>query len=204
MEVKTRIAPSPTGYLHIGTAQSALYNWLFAHKNGGKFLLRIEDTDKERSTKEYEQSIYDALKWLGIKWDEEPVIQSGNLSRHKEMLEKLLIESKAFYCHHTKEELEAERKQQENEKQAPRHLCKYKIDPKGKETGGIIRLAVDENSDRIIFFNDQVRGKVEFKQSLLGDFAIARAIDDPLYHFAVTVDDADMAITHVLRGEDHI
>src|SRR3989338_7144429 len=102
--IKVRIAPSPTGNLHIGTVQAALYNWLFARKNGGQFLLRIEDTDKERSTKEYEKNIYEVLEWLSIKWDEKPVIQSENLSRHQEMLEKLVTEGKAFYCHHTKEE----------------------------------------------------------------------------------------------------
>jgi len=203
-KVRVRVAPSPTGHLHIGTAQSALYNWLFARKHNGQFLLRIEDTDKERSTKEYEQSIFEALKWLDLKWDEEPAIQSKNLPRHQEMLEKLVKEDKAFYCHHTKEELETERREQEEHKEAPRHICSHKKESRGKESGGIIRLAVDENSDRVISFEDQIRGRVEFKMNLLGDFAIARAIDDPLYHFAVAVDDADMAITNVLRGEDHI
>lgn len=202
--IRVRIAPSPTGNLHIGTAQSALYNWLFAHKNEGKFLLRIEDTDKERSTKEFEQSIHDALDWLDLKPDEPPVIQSSNFSRHKEMLEKLLKENKAFYCHHTKNELDEERKEQEKEKKPPQHVCSHKNNSRGKENGGVIRLAVDENSDRIISFKDQIRGKIEFKASLLGDFAIARDINNPLYHFVVAVDDADMNITHVLRGEDHI
>jgi len=202
--IKVRVAPSPTGFLHIGTAQSALYNWIFARKNGGEFYLRIEDTDRERSTEEYRQSIFDALNWLGINWDGEPVIQSQNLKRHREVLEKLLSEGKAFYCHHAKEELENERNSQEKEKQAPRHICSYKNNPKGKEAGGIIRLAVNENSDRKIIFTDEIRGKVEFTASLLGDFSIARAVDDPLYHFVVVVDDADMEITHILRGEDHL
>lgn len=202
--VKVRIAPSPTGFMHIGTAQSALYNWLFARKNNGQFLLRIEDTDKERSTKEYVDIILNSLEWLDLKRDAEPVIQSKNLPRHREMLEKLLTEDKAFYCHHTKEEMEGERKEQEAQKQAPLHVCSHKGGPRGKETGGIIRLAVNGNSERIISFQDQIRGEVKFKESLLGDFSIARAIDDPLYHFAVVVDDIDMEITHVLRGEDHI
>jgi len=204
MKIRTRVAPSPTGHLHIGTAQSALYNWLFARKNNGQFLLRIEDTDKERSKEEYAEGIFDVLSWLGLKWDEEPIIQSKNLPRHREMLEKLLKEGKAFYCRHTKEELEAERKEQEDQKQAPLHVCSYKNNPDDKNSEGIIRLAVNEKSDRIISFDDQIRGKVEFKESLLGDFAIAKSIDSPLYHFAVAVDDADMKITHVLRGEDHI
>lgn len=202
--VRVRIAPSPTGNLHIGTAQSALFNWLFARKNNGEFYLRIEDTDRERSTKEYEQSIFDALKWLGLEWDDKPIIQSQNLARHSEMLEKLLKDGKAFYCHHTKEELEEEHKDQEAKKRPPQHICGHKKDAKGKEIGGIIRLAVDETSDRIISFDDEIRGKVEFKASLLGDFSIARKIDDPLYHFVVVIDDADMGITHVLRGEDHL
>ncbi len=202
--IRVRIAPSPTGNLHIGTVQSALYNWLFVRKNGGQFLLRIEDTDKERSTKEYEKNIYEVLEWLSIKWDEKPVIQSENLSHHQEMLEKLVIEGKAFYCHHTKEELEKERKTQERQKMAPLHICGHKQESKGKEIGGIIRLAVNNKSERIISFDDLIRGRLEFKESLLGDFAIARGLNDPLYHFAVVVDDADMNITHVLRGEDHI
>jgi glutamyl-tRNA synthetase len=202
--IRTRVAPSPTGHLHIGTVQSALYNWLFARKNNGKFLLRIEDTDKERSKDEYKEGILEVLSWLDLKFDEEPVIQSVNLPRHREMLEKLLKEGKAFYCHHTKEELEAEKKEQEDKKLAPLHFCSHKNDTGNKNAGGIIRLAVNENSDRIISFDDIIRGKVDFKESLLGDFAIARSIDDPLYHFAVAVDDADMEITHVLRGEDHI
>ncbi|MDP3793029.1 MAG: glutamate--tRNA ligase [bacterium] len=202
--IRVRVAPSPTGNLHIGNAQSALYNWLFAKKRKGKFLLRIEDTDKERSTKEFEQNIYDSLKWLDLKPDESPVIQSANLFRHKEMLNKLLVESKAFYCHHAQEELEIERKRQEKDKEAPRHICGHKNTNKGKEASGIIRLLVDEKSDRKISFDDQIRGKVEFKANLLGDFSIARSIENPLYHFAVVVDDIDMEITHVIRGEDHI
>ncbi|HZZ99096.1 MAG TPA: glutamate--tRNA ligase [Candidatus Paceibacterota bacterium] len=201
MTIKVRIAPSPTGFLHIGTAQSALYNWLFARKSEGSFCLRIEDTDKERSTREYEQSILDALKWLGLEWDGEFVRQSENLSRHSALLEKLLAEGKAFYCHHAKEELEAERKEQEDKKEPPRHICDHKNSEKGKQPGGIIRLAVPEHPVR---FKDIIRGPIEFKSELLGDFSIARAIDDPLYNFAVVADDSEMGITHVIRGEDHI
>ncbi len=204
MKVKVRIAPSPTGFLHIGTAQSALYNWLFAKKNGGEFCLRIEDTDKERSTKEYEQSILDALEWLGLKWDGGVVRQSDRTIRHREMLEQLLSEGKAFYCHHTQDELEAERKSQEGEKAPPRHVCGHKDLEKGATPGGIIRLAVTRDAEATVSFEDEIRGHIEFRASLLGDFSIARSIDDPLYNFAVTIDDADMEITHVIRGEDHI
>src|SRR3989344_844921 len=204
MKVKTRIAPSPTGFLHVGTAQSALYNWLFAHKNKGEFNLRIEDTDKARSTKKAEKNIIEGLIWLGLKWDGDISHSTDNQSRYTKLLEQLIKEGRAFYCHHSQEELEAERKNQESDKQAPLHACEHKNTNKGKETRGIIRLAVDEKSDRLIVFDDQVRGRVEFKQSLLGDFSIARSINDALYHFAVVVDDIDMKITHVLRGEDHI
>ncbi len=204
MKVKVRIAPSPTGNLHIGTAQSALYNWLFARKNGGEFYLRIEDTDRERSTKESEANIIEALTWLGIHWDGEVSRSTDNQKRYQELLGKLLKEGKAFYCHHGQEELETERKAQETAKQPPRHICEHKNSEKGKKSGGVIRLIVDEKSDRIITFDDAIRGRIEFKQALLGDFSIGRAVDDALYHFAVVVDDADMQITHVLRGEDHI
>ena len=204
MKVKVRIAPSPTGFLHIGTAQSALYNWLFASKNGGECFLRIEDTDKERSTKESEADIIDGLKWLGIQWDGKITHSTENQSRYKELLQKLLEEGKAFYCHHPQEELEAERKEQESAKKPPRHVCTHKNSEEGRRSGGIIRLVVDDRSDRIIVFDDAIRGRVEFKQSLLGDFSIGRAVDDALYHFAVVVDDVDMQITHVLRGEDHV
>ncbi len=204
MKVKVRIAPSPTGFLHIGTAQSALYNWLFAKKNGGEFYLRIEDTDKERSTKEYEQSILDALEWLGLKWSGKVVKQSERAEKHREMLEQLLSEGKAFYCHHTQDELEEERKSQELAKMPPRHFCAHKDSEKGAAPGGIIRLAVTRDADMAVSFEDIIRGHIEFKTSLLGDFSIARTVDDPLYNFAVVIDDAEMEITHVIRGEDHI
>ena len=203
-DIKVRVAPSPTGFLHIGTAQSALYNWLTAKSLGGKFYLRSEDTDKARSTKEFEQDIINGLTWLGLDWEGEVIRTSDHLENYRKPLEKLLREGKAFYCHHSQEELEAERKRQEFEKVPPRHECKHKELPLGKEGGGIIRLAVDANSDRIIQFDDVIRGPIEFKASLLGDFSIARGVDDPLYNFYVIVDDADMKITHIIRGEDHI
>jgi glutamyl-tRNA synthetase len=204
MKVKVRLAPSPTGFLHIGTAQSALYNWLFARKNKGEFCLRIEDTDRERSTKEYEQSILDALDWLGLKWDGEVMRQSERATKHRDMLEQLLSEGKAFYCHHTQDELETERKAQEGEKAPPRHVCNHKDSEKGTMPGGIIRLAVTRDAEAVVSFEDNIRGHIEFKTSLLGDFSIARSLDDPLYNFAVVIDDVDMEITHVIRGEDHI
>lgn len=165
--------------------------------------MRIEDTDKIRSTKESEQNIIEAMTWLDLRWDGNITRSSDNLLRYNELLSKLLKEEKAFYCHHTHEELESERKNQEVAKKPPRHVCDYKNTEKGKQSGGIIRLKVDD-TNRTISFEDGIRGHVEFKQYLLGDFSIARAIDDPLYHFAVVVDDADMQINYVIRGEDHI
>jgi len=212
MKVKVRIAPSPTGFLHVGTAQSALYNWLFARKNGGEFYLRIEDTDKERSIKEYEHSILDALTWLGLQWDGKIVRQSERGIAYRKALEKLITEKKIFWCNHTKEELESERSSQELKKEPPRHICDQKSDSKhhvhyptsSPNVGWILRLAVDENSDRKIIFDDIIRGPIEFKAALLGDFSIAKSLNEPLYNFAVAVDDSDMGITHVIRGEDHI
>lgn len=166
--------------------------------------MRIENTDKERSTKESEANIIEALTWLGIQWDGEVTRSTDNQARYQELLQKLLNEGKAFYCHHTQEELDIERKAQEKAKKSPQHVCVHKNSEMGKKSGGIIRLAVDETSDRVIVFDDTIRGLVEFKQSLLGDFSIGRAIDDALYHFAVVVDDVDMQITHILRGEDHL
>src|SRR3990167_4260814 len=131
--VRVRVAPSPTGFMHVGTAQSALYNWLFARKNGGTFHLRIEDTDKARSTKESEDNIIEALTWLGINWDGEVTRSTDNQPRYQELLEKLLKEEKAFYCHHSQEELEAERKDQELKKEAPRHVCENKNTEEGKK-----------------------------------------------------------------------
>ncbi|MBI2674488.1 MAG: glutamate--tRNA ligase [Candidatus Yanofskybacteria bacterium] len=200
-KVKVRIAPSPTGNLHVGTAQSALYNWLFARKNGGEFYLRIEDTDKERSTKEYEHGILDALTWLGLKWDGEVVRQSERMDKYKAALEKLLAEGKAFYCHHAKDELEEERKEQEAKKEPPRHVCDHKDSEKGKTEGGIIRLATHDSNT---LFKDEIRGVIVFKDALFGDFSIAKSLDEPLYNLAVVVDDIDMEISHVIRGEDHI
>ncbi len=204
MKVKVRIAPSPTGFLHVGTAQSALYNWLFARKHEGTFYLRIEDTDKERSTKEYEQAIYDSLEWLGLKWDRDVVRQSDRMDKYKAVLEKLLSEGKAFYCHHSKEELEEEKKQQAQNKQPPLHDCEHKNTEEGKTPGGLIRLAIDRNPERKIVFDDIIRGRVEFEAKLMSDVSLGNGFERLLYNFTTVIDDIDMKISHVIRGEDHI
>lgn len=175
MSVRVRIAPSPTGYFHFGLARTALYNYLFAKKEGGQIILRIEDTDKKRSTPEYTQDIYDSFAWLGITFDE-TYVQTEHVARHKELLQKLVDEDKAYIS-------------QEPAKDDPSKI------------NAVVRL---RNPGRSITFNDVVRGDITFDTTELKDFVIARSIDDPLYHFAVVVDDGDAGITHIIRGEDHI
>ena len=165
MSVRVRFAPSPTGYLHVGGARTALFNWLYARKSGGIFLLRIEDTDKARSTDEHTQVILDGLEWLGLDWDEQPIFQGARLKRHQEVADTLLAEKKAYM-----EE-------------------------------GAIRLRVPPGE---IAWDDAVHGRISFQGEDIKDFVILRADRSPLYNFAVVVDDIDMRITHVIRGDDHI
>lgn len=199
MKIRTRIAPSPTGLFHIGNARTALFSYLFAKKNHGEFLLRIEDTDLERSKKEYEEDIIAGLRWLGLVWDGEITRQRERSPRHREYLEKLLAENKAFYCRHTPDELAQEQKDQELEKISFKHDCDHKNNPAGH--AGVIRL---KNPKKKIIFNDLIRGEIVFESELLGDMVIAKNLDAPLYNFAVVVDDAEMEITHVIRGDDHL
>src|SRR3989344_3216103 len=202
-KIRTRVAPSPTGNLHVGTAQSALYNWLFARHHGGEFILRIEDTDKERSKPEFEKNIMTGLEWLGLKWDE--FYRSSERSAlYEKYLQKLLEEKKAFWCYHSVEELEKEKEEQMTKKEAPRHICEHKYQEPAEKEKQIIRLAVDENSTRAICFEDAVRGTIEFEQKVVGDLSLAKNPQTPLYNFAVAVDDYEMQISHVIRGEDHI
>lgn len=202
MKIKVRIAPSPTGFLHIGLARAALFNWLFARKNGGDFLLRIEDTDLERSEKKYDNNIVEALKWLGLDWDGQIYRQSERLDIYEKYLKELLNSGKAFWCGHSKNELEREQKEQMSRKEPSRHLCNHKKE--NRSEGEIIRLAVDDNSAGVIYFNDAVRGTIEWEERLIGDLSLAKNLRVPLYNFVVVVDDADMEISHVIRGEDHI
>ncbi len=172
MKIRTRIAPSPTGFMHIGTAHTALFNYLFTKKLNGEFLLRIEDTDAERSKKEYEEDIISGLKWLGLNWDGKMERQSESVGRHKEYLKKLLESGNAFYCFHTKKELEEEQKKQETEKKAYRHDCGHKNLSSGEsKQEGIIRL---KNPNKQIAFVDLIRGNVSFDSALLGDFSLAK------------------------------
>lgn len=197
------MAPSPTGNLHIGTARAALFNWLFARHHGGTFILRIEDTDLERSKPEFEENILKGLKWLGLDWDEF-YRQSERLAIYEKYLRQLLQEGKAFWCYHTIEELEQEKQEQMKKKEAPRHICRHKDEAPADKPKQIVRLAVDENSTRVIHFEDLIRGHIEFEQRTIGDLSLAKNEKTPLYNFAVVVDDFEMKISHVIRGEDHI
>ncbi|MBI3337400.1 MAG: glutamate--tRNA ligase [Candidatus Staskawiczbacteria bacterium] len=215
-KIRVRIAPSPTGALHIGTARSALFNYLFAKKNKGVFVLRIEDTDLERSDLKWVQDIIEELKWLGIGWQEGPDIdgkygpykQSQRLDIYEKYIKKLLNEKKAYYCFCSEDELEAMRQEQMNRGAAPRYngkclsLSKEKIkNLLEKNSSSVIRFKIQNKK---IKFTDLIRGEIEFDSSLIGDIVIAKDLNTPLYNFAVAVDDYEMEISHVIRGEDHI
>ncbi|NJL80482.1 MAG: glutamate--tRNA ligase [Richelia sp. RM2_1_2] len=214
MTFRVRIAPSPTGNLHIGTARTAVFNWLFARHHDGTFILRIEDTDIERSRPEYTENILEGLRWLGLDWDEGPFFQTERLSMYKEAVEDLLDKGLAYRCYTTSEELEALRESQKARNQAPRYDNRHRnLTPeqeaefKAEGRSFVIRFKIDDS--REIVWNDLVRGEMVWRGSDLGgDMVIARSSEDgigqPLYNFAVVVDDMDMQITHVIRGEDHI
>jgi len=204
-KIRTRFAPSPTGNLHIGSARTALFNYLFALQNKGKFILRIEDTDEKRSKKEFEEDITDGLKWLGLEWQEE-YKQSQRIKVYQKYIEKLLNEDKAYHCFCSKEELEAMKQEQMSRGEAPRYngkcakLSKKEVEENLKEKKDyIIRF---RNSAQKIKFEDLIRGEVKFDTGLLGDIAIAKNTESPLYNLAVVIDDFEMKISHVIRGED--
>ncbi len=214
--IRVRFAPSPTGPLHIGSVRTALFNWLFARNQGGKFILRIEDTDIERSKKEYEDDIIRGLKWLGLDWDEGldvdggygPYRQSERLEIYEKYLQKLINEDRAYYCFCSKEELEADRQAMLSQGIAPRYSGKCRHIPKEnsetrikKGDSGVIRFRIPPKE---IEFNDLIRGKVKFNAELIGDIVIAKNLREPLYNFSVVVDDYEMKINHVIRGEDHL
>lgn len=201
-EIRVRIAPSPTGPLHLGTARTALFNWLFAKNQGGTFVLRIEDTDLERSDPKYEKDIIDNLKWLGLNWDEGPYRQSDRLDIYEKYMKKLLAEDRAYYCFCTKETLEAERQAMLSQGLPPRYggCCRNNREPDSSRPS-VIRFRMPETE---VVFNDLIRGKVKFNTSLIGDIVIAKDLRTPLYNLAVVIDDFEMKISHVIRGEDHI
>jgi glutamyl-tRNA synthetase len=214
MSVRVRIAPSPTGNLHIGTARTAVFNYLFAHHHGGKFIVRVEDTDLERSRPEYTENILTGLRWLGFNWDEGPFFQSQRLDLYQAAVQQLLDRGLAYRCYTTSAELDALREAQTARGEAPRYDNRHrnltpeaqaKFEAEGR--AAVIRFKIDDA--REIIWKDLVRGEVSWRGSDLGgDMVIARAsldgIGQPLYNFVVVVDDIDMKISHVIRGEDHI
>jgi glutamyl-tRNA synthetase len=203
MTVITRFAPSPTGYLHVGGARTALYCWLYARKTQGKFILRIEDTDIERSTPESVQAILDAMAWLNLSYDEGPYYQTKRFDRYKEVIATLLKEDKAYRCYCSKARLAEVRAQQIKDKKKPRYdgFCRYRLEP---AEGGphVIRFRNPPMGD--VEFDDLIRGKVSFNNRELDDLIIARTDGAPTYNFTAVIDDWDMKITHVIRGDDHI
>ena len=203
MHVRTRFAPSPTGHLHLGGVRTAFYAWLYAKHHQGDFILRIEDTDLERSTKESVQVILDSLKWLGLNCDEGPFYQTERLNRYREISAKLLEEKKAYRCYCSKERLENLREQQVAHKEKPRYdgHCRD-LDLQQSEQPHVIRFRNPQTG--LVEVNDQVRGLVTFHNSELDDLVIVRSDGIPTYNFSVVVDDWDMKITHVIRGDDHL
>jgi len=207
--VRVRIAPSPTGFGHLGTASTALYNVLFARQHQGTFTLRIDDTDVERNRPEYEQLIYEALHWLGLDWDEgpdkggpyAPYRQSERVDLYKQHAVKLLADGKAYKCYCTPEELETERRQAQAEKRPYKYSRRCLIDPPKDRTEFTVRFKVPGGE---IKFTDMIRGEMTFDADLIGDFILVKSDGFPTYQFASPVDDATMKISHVIRGEEHL
>ena len=201
---KTRFAPSPTGYLHIGGARTALFSWLYARRHGGPFVLRIEDTDLERSTPESVNAILEAMSWLGLDYDEGPFYQTQRFDRYREVLQQLLAEGKAYYCYCTKEELESLRAEQMARKEKPRYDGRHRDyqGPPRESVEPVVRFKNPRDGEVLV--DDLIRGRIVIKNNELDDLILARADGSPTYNFCVVVDDMDMGITHVIRGDDHI
>lgn len=205
MSVVTRFAPSPTGFLHIGGARTALFNWLYAKNQGGKFLLRIEDTDRVRSTKEAVAAIYEGMKWLGLHWDGEEVHQFAQIERHKEVVQQLLDTGKAYKCYCSKEELDAMREKAIAEKGSYKYDGTWRDRDASEAPEGVkpvVRLKAPLEGETVI--EDKVQGKVVLQNSEIDDVILLRSDGTPTYMLAVVVDDHDMGVTHVIRGDDHL
>ncbi len=203
MTVKTRFAPSPTGYLHIGGVRTALFSWLYARKHHGKFVLRIEDTDRERSTQASVDAILEGMAWLELDYDEGPIYQTDRFDRYSEVINQLLAQGDAYRCYCTREELDAMREKQRANKEKPRYngKCRNRSDaPEGLKS--VIRFRNPEQGDVVI--DDLIKGKIVINNQELDDLIIARSDGTPTYNLTVVVDDLDMGITHVIRGDDHI
>lgn len=201
-KIITRFAPSPTGYLHLGGARTALFSYLFARHHGGQFELRIEDTDTERSTQASIEAIFQGMEWLGLEYDSTVKYQSQNLERYHQQIDKLLSEGKAYYCNCSKERLEKLREKQRKNGEKPRYDGKCRDLNLEKSPHSVIRFKNPQTGE--VNFTDHVRGPISVSNQELDDLVIARADGMPTYNFSVVVDDADMGITHVIRGDDHI
>ncbi len=206
--IRTRFAPSPTGFLHIGGARTALFSWAYARRHGGKFILRIEDTDVARSTPEAVQAILDGMQWLGLGYDEGPFYQMQRMERYKEVIAQLLAEGKAYRCYSSREELEAMRERQMTAGLKPRYDGTWRpgpgktLPPVPADVEPVIRFR--NPLDGVVAWEDQVKGRIAIANEELDDLVIARADGTPTYNFCVVVDDWDMGITHVIRGDDHV
>ncbi len=203
MEVITRFPPSPTGYLHIGGARTALFSWLYARKHGGRFVLRIEDTDRERSSQESVQAILDGMGWLGLDYDDGPYFQTQRMNRYREVIDQLLHAGQAYHCYCTREELDVLREAQRARGDKPRYdgRCRQRTQPRD-EILPVVRFKNPRDGNVVI--DDLVKGRIIISNSELDDLIIARSDGTPTYNLTVVVDDMDMGITHVIRGDDHI
>jgi glutamyl-tRNA synthetase len=204
MTVRTRFAPSPTGYLHIGGVRTALFSWLYARKHGGQFILRIEDTDRERSTEESVNAILEGMAWLGLQPDEGPFYQTQRFDRYRQIIEQLLAEGKAYYCYCSKERIEKVRAEQLAHKQKPRYdgHCRHITKPPSTDIKPVIRFKNPTVGEVVV--RDLIKGTVVFNNNELDDLIIARSDGTPTYNLTVVIDDWDMQITEVIRGDDHL
>lgn len=203
--VITRFAPSPTGYLHIGGARTALFNWLYAKRHGGEMLLRIEDTDRERSKPEAVQAILDGLKWMGLTWDGEATSQFERAPRHREVAEELVKRGEAYYCYTSARELDEMRELAKAEGRPPRYDGRWRDRDQSEAPAGVepvIRVKAPREGETVV--NDAVQGEVRFPNKDLDDFIVLRSDGNPTYMHAVVVDDHDMGVTHIIRGDDHL
>ncbi|WP_020395766.1 glutamate--tRNA ligase [Thiolinea disciformis] len=203
-KVRTRFAPSPTGYLHIGGARTALFSWLYARKMGGDFILRIEDTDLERSTQASVDAILEAMAWLDLHYDEGPFYQTQRFDRYKEVVQQLLESGHAYYCYTSKDELDAMREAQMARKEKPRYDGRWRDSTETPPAGVSPVIRFKNPLEGVVEFDDMVRGKIAISNTELDDLIIARSDGIPTYNLSVVVDDIDMGITHVIRGDDHI
>lgn len=203
MSVRTRFAPSPTGYLHIGGVRTALYSWLHARRLGGRFVLRIEDTDLERSTPAATAAILEGMAWLGLDWDEGPFYQTQRMDRYREVLAQMLKEGSAYYCYCSREEVDVMREEQRARGEKPRYDGRCRTRSSAREgVSPVIRFRSPDTGETVV--EDLIHGRVSFQNSELDDLIIARSDGTPTYNFCVVVDDWDMGITHVIRGDDHL